>query len=341
MSDLLFTLAQIVFVLWPLFIITSLAYSFQGRMTWNAFSRRARQSLLATWVVLFFVWLFTLFAPLPTPGLLPEPWNTLIFLGGFALLLLGEASRLGLLRRRLRARVEMRHTHSLQRLKNMDPYDFEYLVAETYQSLGYHARQVGHSGDHGIDVRLVAPDGSQWIVQCKRYGSPVGESVIRELYGTLSNEKSDRAVLVTTAQITSPAREWARGKPIELVDGPAFLNMMEEAHRRSQGTFLNRLSIWFEKLLEPDRPAGLRPPVETQTDHLSATQPVRVQRAASPPRFTRLSPSNTIMAPLRSAQIAAFRWCSARPRALPSRAAGSCTAAATILAVELFWSRSR
>jgi HJR/Mrr/RecB family endonuclease len=281
-SNIIFTIAQIIYVLWPLFIITALAYSFQGRLTWNAFSRRVRQSLLTTWVVLFLIWLFTLFAPLPTPGLIPEPWNTLAFLCGFFLLLIIEASRLGLLRRRLRAHIELRHTRSLDHLKIMDPYDFEYLVAETYRSLGYQATQVGHSGDHGIDVKLLAPDGKDWIVQCKRYGSTVGESVVRELYGTMISEKAARAALVTTAQITSPAREWARGKPIDLVDGPALLKMMDDAQRRSEGTLLSRLSIWFEQLIEADRPAGLRQPGQNTKD-LSATQPVHVQQGSASP----------------------------------------------------------
>lgn len=292
-SDLIFTIAQIIYTLWPLIIIVvALGYSFQGRMTWKALILRVRQSLLFTWAVLFFVWLFTLFAPLPTPGLLPEPWNTLAFLTGFALLLLREASRLGLLRRRLRARVELRHNHSLQRLKTMEPYDFEYLVAETYRSLGYKALQVGRSGDHGVDVRLLAPDGKQWVVQCKRYGSTVGESVIRELYGTMVSEKAGRAVLITTAQVTTPARDWARGKPIDLVDGPDFLKMMDEAQRRAEGSFLTRLSVWFERFLEAGRPPGLRslePAGQDPSIDGSATQPTRVMQtnvsspADSPP----------------------------------------------------------
>lgn len=290
-SDLLFTITQIIFAIWPLFIITALVYALPGRMSLSAFARRVRQSLLPTWVVLFFIWLFTLFAPNPNLWLFPEPWNTLVFLGGFALLLLSEASRLGLLRRRLRARVELRHTHSLQRLKTMDPYDFENLVAETYRSLGYDAQQVGKSGDHGVDVRLVTPDGKKWVGQVKRYSGAVGEGVIRELYGTMVSEKAARALLVTTAQITEPAREWARNKPIDLVDGPAFIKLMDEAQRRAEGTFLNRLSVWFEKFLQSSRPPGLREHSIPETDPaLSITQPVRVRVAgitsperASPP----------------------------------------------------------
>ncbi len=275
-SDLLFTIAQIVYILWPLFIVTALAYSFQGHWTLRSLTRRVRQSLLVTWSILLIDWLITLFAPRSTPGLIPEPWNTAAFLFGFALLLIIEASRLGLLHRRLRARVNIRSGRSLQNLKGMDPYDFENLVAETYRSLGYEAQQVGHSGDHGVDIRLINPKGERWIVQCKRYQGTVGESIVRDLYGTMVSDKSARAVLVTTAHITPPASEWARGKPIELIDGPALLKMMDEAHRRNEGTFLTRLATWLEGLLVPRRPPGLQPASSPQTG-LESTQPTVLQ----------------------------------------------------------------
>ncbi len=276
-SDIIFTLAQFIYILWPLFIITALVYSFQGHLAWRALGRRIRQSLFVTWIVLLIDWVITLFAPLPTPGLIPEPTNTLLFFAGFALLLLVEASRLGLLRRRLQGRIHIRRTRSLKELMNMDPYAFENLVAETYRALGCQARHVGHSGDHGVDIELTSPQGERWIVQCKRYHGTVGESIIRDLYGTMVSEKARRAILVTTAHITPPAEAWAQGKPIELVDGPALLKLMDEAHRRTQGTLLSRLAAWLEGWLAPPAPtgpAGLRPQDEPEA-FLGTTQPVK------------------------------------------------------------------
>jgi restriction system protein len=282
-SEILFTLAQFIFILWPLFIITALVYSFQGSLKWKFLARRVRQNLLITWTVLFLVWLFTLFAPLPTPSLLPEPWSTMVFLAGFGLLLLAEASRLGLLKRRLHARAGLHHTSDLESLKNMDPTDFEYLVAETYRTLGYQATHMGHSGDHGVDVLLHTPSGELWVVQCKRYQDTVGESVIRDLYGTMVSEKGSRAILVTTAHITPPAMEWARGKPIDLVDGAALLKLIDEAHHRSEGSLFDRLANWLDDLFQPAIPSALRPST-------GATQPVRVRPAGQAPVISSAAP---------------------------------------------------
>jgi hypothetical protein len=259
-SDIIFTVAQIIFFLWPVAIATVLIYSLQGRFTWKAIRQRMRNNLLLAWLALTFVWMATLFSSTANASIIPEPWNSLAFFGGLGLLLLGEISRVRRLRRRVGARMHLHQAPGLQQLMAMDPYDFEDLVAEVYRAYGHQAEQVGQSGDHGIDVRVRTRQGQRWVVQCKRYRDPVGEHFVRELYGTMTAEKANKAVLVTTADITPPAEAWARGKPIELVDGPALLRLIDGARRRAQGSFFDRLTLWLEGLFPPRQsvPAGLR-----------------------------------------------------------------------------------
>lgn len=265
MYHIALTIAQFLFTLWPLFIAAALLYSFQGRYgRWwlRNLARRIHTNLLSTWLVLAFVWVFTLFAPEPAAALLPEPYNTLLFLSGLALLLVIEGYRLRLFPRRLAARINLHDAHRLTDLKRMDPGQFEELVAETYRALGYSASRTGKSGDHGIDVEVRTDDGRRWVVQCKRYRETVGESTVRELYGTMVAERANRAVLVTSASITAPAETWARGKPIDLVDGPAFLRMIDQARRQSRGSLIDRFARWLERtVLAPRIPPALRPDV--------------------------------------------------------------------------------
>ena len=49
---------------------------------------------------------------------------------------------------------------------------------------------------------------------------------MRELYGTLIHEKVAHAFLVTTADISDAAREWARGKPMTLIDGKMLVQVV-------------------------------------------------------------------------------------------------------------------
>lgn len=269
MSQVIITLAQFIFILWPVFIVTALVYSLQitpssskkrpklGR-AFRGWLDRTRRNLLLTWAVLVFFWLITRLAEGQTPGLLPDPWNTILFLGGFLLLLVSEAHELGVFKRRLRAHVDFHHTRDIQDLKRMDPGDFEILVTEMYRSLGYRVQHNGKSGDHGIDIELRTKTGEYWVVQCKRYQGSVGEGIVRELFGTLVSEKADRGVMVTTARITPPARAWARGKPIDLIDGPALLFLIQRARRLSEGSLIDRLALMLEDFLQPSRPPGLR-----------------------------------------------------------------------------------
>jgi hypothetical protein len=268
--EILVTLAQFIYILWPLFLISAFIYSLWGytgiaalfnRNRRRHVLRRVQLNLLYTWLMVFVVWLFSLFADGPTPTLLPEPYNGMIFFGGLALLLINEIYRLRLFPLRLRARIDLHEIEQIAYLKEMDPAHFEELVAETYRALGYSAQRTGKSGDHGVDVLVFTPAGKRWIVQCKRYRDTVGESVVRELYGTLMSERADRAVLVTSANITAPAVEWARGKPIALVDGPALLRLIEQARSKAKGSPFDRLTRWIEGLVGiPSRPPGLRAP---------------------------------------------------------------------------------
>jgi restriction system protein len=104
-------------------------------------------------------------------------------------------------------------------LYSLSPGAFEKYVAAVFQRKGYRVSHQGGSGDHGVDLALVSADGRQAVVQCKRYQNTVGEETVRELYGTLLHEKGAHAFLVTTAEISAAAREWAAGKPITLIDG--------------------------------------------------------------------------------------------------------------------------
>lgn len=108
---------------------------------------------------------------------------------------------------------------SLDDLQAMTPSDFEAWVQQLFRSRGYFAHNTPDSNDHGVDLWVVSPQGERAIVQCKRYRGVVGGVVIRELYGVMQHEGTPRGFLVTTGTISAPARRWAQGKAIELIDG--------------------------------------------------------------------------------------------------------------------------
>lgn len=167
MSVVFIKLAQFTYIIWPLFIVTAFAYSLQstgGRNWLRTLGQRIQKNIFTTWLVLFFIWLVTLFAGEPVPTLLPEPANTIIFFAGFGLLLIIEASKLRIVPYRIMARMDMHKAQAIADLNRMHPTNFEELVAETYRALGFQARRTGQTGDHGVDVEVYTPRGEHSMV---------------------------------------------------------------------------------------------------------------------------------------------------------------------------------
>lgn len=116
---------------------------------------------------------------------------------------------------------------TLNKLYSLSPRAFERYVAGLFRQKGYAVVLRGSSGDLGVDLELTGPYGRRAIVQCKRYQHTIGAEIVRELYGTLMHEGVMWAFLVTTADISDAAREWAAGKPLTLIDGTT---LVEVAH---------------------------------------------------------------------------------------------------------------
>ena len=123
---------------------------------------------------------------------------------------------------------------SLDSIRALPWQEFEHLVGEAYRREGYHVEETGtSSGDGGID--LILRGGSETVlVQCKQWKvRSVGVKPVRELFGVLTAERADRAVLVTCGTFTKGAVDFARGKPLRLVAGEEVLSLVRSGQRGS------------------------------------------------------------------------------------------------------------
>jgi restriction system protein len=69
-------------------------------------------------------------------------------------------------------------------------------------------------------------------LQAKRYTRPVDVAAVRDLYGTVVNEGANRGILVTTSSYGPDSYEFAKDKPLSLVDGPNLITMLRRHGRR-------------------------------------------------------------------------------------------------------------
>ncbi len=116
-------------------------------------------------------------------------------------------------------------------LMELNPFEFENLVNNLFNRIGFETKTTQSSRDGGVDV--VAFDlrpilGGKVVIQAKRYKNVVGVSAVRDLYGTMINEGANKGILVTTSHYGKDAYEFAKEKPIELIDGGGLLYLLQQ-----------------------------------------------------------------------------------------------------------------
>jgi restriction system protein len=120
-------------------------------------------------------------------------------------------------------------------LAAMDWEDFEHLVRELFEQEfavgGGEVKVTRASRDGGVDAVAFDPDpirGGKIVIQAKRYVGTVGVSAVRDLYGTILNEGANKGIIVTTSHYGPDAYEFAKGKPLVLIDGNNLLHLLEK-----------------------------------------------------------------------------------------------------------------
>lgn len=120
-------------------------------------------------------------------------------------------------------------------LAAIDWQDFENLVREIFEkefnTNGGEVKITQASRDGGVDAVAFDPDpirGGKIVIQAKRYTNVVGVSAVRDLYGTVLNEGATKGILVTTSTYGSDAYEFAKGKPLTLMNGGNLLYLLEK-----------------------------------------------------------------------------------------------------------------
>ncbi|HZG04169.1 MAG TPA: restriction endonuclease [Streptomyces sp.] len=120
-------------------------------------------------------------------------------------------------------------------LHEMDPLEFEELVAELFRAMGMQAVTTSRSGDGGVDVDALDPDpirGGKIVVQVKRYRNTVPPSAVRDLYGTVQSVGANKGVLITTSAFGPGSHAFAAGKPLTLIQGTELVDLL---HRHGLG----------------------------------------------------------------------------------------------------------
>lgn len=134
-----------------------------------------------------------------------------------------------------------------------DGKDFEFEVMRLLQAMGFDAEVTGYSQDGGVDIVATNPSplaAGKCIVQCKALARPVGEPVLRDLFGTMHAQGANKGILITTSSFTAAALRFAQGKPLELIDGALYRELCERHGLTAYGTSVEPLPDG--ELLDPN-----------------------------------------------------------------------------------------
>jgi hypothetical protein len=122
-----------------------------------------------------------------------------------------------------------------ENLATMDWQEFEHLIRELFEKEfgtgGAEVKVTQASRDRGVDAIVFDPDplrGGKFIIQAKRYTNTVDVSAVRDLYGTVINEGASRGILVTTSNYGRDTYDFAKDKPLTLMNGQHLLHLLNK-----------------------------------------------------------------------------------------------------------------
>lgn len=118
---------------------------------------------------------------------------------------------------------------SLETLLELEPQEFENLLAHLFRKMEYIVEETQYSRDGGIDliIRLEKFGLSHsWIVQAKRYSQPVGVKDVREYSSLKYRDRVDGVIIVTTSTFTKDGYEEAAQHNVKLIEGNLLVEML-------------------------------------------------------------------------------------------------------------------
>lgn len=112
-----------------------------------------------------------------------------------------------------------------------DGIAYERFCAARLREGGWQARPTQASGDQGADI-VAERDGLRLVVQCKRYGKPVGNAAVQEAAAAARYWSGDIAAVVSNAGFTPAARKLAAAADVLLLHHDDLSNAELASMRR-------------------------------------------------------------------------------------------------------------
>lgn len=104
------------------------------------------------------------------------------------------------------------------KIDNLTGEDFEKILTEKFNELGFFAEQTKGSGDFGADIIVETINRTRIIIQCKRFKSKVNLKAVQEVIGAVGHYEADYGIVITNNEFLNSAKKLAKSNDIELWD---------------------------------------------------------------------------------------------------------------------------
>ena len=223
--QIFFTILETLFFFWPLILLFGILGKRNSEVSFGYKVMRSFQRIFVAWCLMLLIALILSTNGRNISGLFPQNTNWVLFaVLGFVL---GLPILINVILRLHQRRKEQFAAGTLEALRNLSPDEFENVIAQFFERIGYRSRVSENVQDHGVDVIVYDGKGEKWVVQCKRYRGVVGEPVLRDLLGAMLHERATRAFLMTTGTISQKAREWIVDKPILVYESEGLVRLLQ------------------------------------------------------------------------------------------------------------------
>lgn len=102
-----------------------------------------------------------------------------------------------------------------EEMKSLTGHEFEQVIANLYEQMGYNAEVTSGSGEQGADV-IARNSFEKLAIQTKHYKGKVSNSAIQEIVAALKYYDADRALVITTSSFTSSAQDLAKSNEVKI-----------------------------------------------------------------------------------------------------------------------------
>jgi restriction system protein len=115
----------------------------------------------------------------------------------------------------------------IQAIQTLSHKQFENLVAETYDRLGYLVLEHNtFEEDQGIDL-VLRKSANLYLVRCRNWQSKkIDLEIIKKMYSLMYDRQASGTIIITSGTFSRDAIHFAADKPIDLVDGKQLVELI-------------------------------------------------------------------------------------------------------------------